>query len=103
MVTRFDGDNKDPAVNVTTWALLVTIVFSVSARLLTKFRLFKKLTVDDLLITTSLVRSYLSDSFRWPSIQSSRFLMKTCNHYRHLLSARILRFRLRSGLDMAST
>ncbi|KAJ5156424.1 hypothetical protein N7492_009227 [Penicillium capsulatum] len=54
MGTRFKGDNKDPAVNVTTWVLLVTIVFSVSARLLTKYRLFKKLTIDDLLITASL-------------------------------------------------
>ncbi|KAJ5814482.1 hypothetical protein N7474_006259 [Penicillium riverlandense] len=55
MGSRFKGDTKDPAVNVTTWFLLVTIVFSVSARLGTKFRLFKKLTLDDLLIIASLV------------------------------------------------
>lgn len=55
MGSRFTGDTKDPAVNVTTWVLLVTIIFSVSARLGTKFRLFKKLTVDDLLIIASLV------------------------------------------------
>lgn len=55
MGTRFKGDTKDPAINVTTWVLLVTIIFSVSARLGTKFRLFKKLTVDDLLIIASLV------------------------------------------------
>ncbi|KAJ5611132.1 hypothetical protein N7510_007851 [Penicillium lagena] len=55
MGSRFKGDTKDPAVNVTTWVLLVTIIFSVSARVGTKFRLFKKLTVDDLLIIVSLV------------------------------------------------
>lgn len=54
MGTRFKGDTKDPAINVTTWFLLVTIIFSVSARLGTKFRLFKKLTIDDLLIIASL-------------------------------------------------
>jgi hypothetical protein len=55
MGTRFKGDTKDPAVNVTTWVLLVTIIFSVSARLVTKIRLFKRLTTDDLLIIASLV------------------------------------------------
>ncbi|OQE31041.1 hypothetical protein PENFLA_c002G04304 [Penicillium flavigenum] len=55
MGTRFKGDTKDPAVNVTNWVLLVTIIFSVSARLGTKIRLFKRLTTDDLLIIASLV------------------------------------------------
>ncbi|KAJ5086876.1 hypothetical protein NUU61_008183 [Penicillium alfredii] len=55
MGTRFKGDTKDPAVNVTNWVLLVTIIFSVSARLGTKYRLFRKLTIDDLLIISSLV------------------------------------------------
>ncbi|CAI7567762.1 unnamed protein product [Penicillium viridicatum] len=55
MGTRFKDDTKDPAVNVTTWVLLVTIIFSVSARLATKIRLFKRLTTDDLLIIASLV------------------------------------------------
>ncbi|KGO36730.1 hypothetical protein PEX1_026430 [Penicillium expansum] len=55
MGTRFKGDTKDPAVNVTTWVLLVTIIFSVSARLVTKIRLFKRLTTDDLLIIASLL------------------------------------------------
>lgn len=54
MGTRFKGDTKDPAINVTTWVLLVTVIFSVFARLGTKIRLFKKLTVDDLLIIASL-------------------------------------------------
>ncbi|KAJ5831832.1 hypothetical protein N7474_000143 [Penicillium riverlandense] len=55
MGTRFKGDTKVPAVNVTTWVLLVTIIFSVFARLGTKYRLFHKLTVDDVLIIASLV------------------------------------------------
>jgi hypothetical protein len=52
---RFKGDTKNPAVNVTTWVLLVTIILSVTARLATKWRLFHKLTIDDVLIVTSLV------------------------------------------------
>ncbi|CAL5871436.1 uncharacterized protein PFLUO_LOCUS5686 [Penicillium psychrofluorescens] len=55
MGTRFKGDTKAPAVNVTTWVLLVTILFSVFARLGTKYRLFHKLTVDDIQIIASLV------------------------------------------------
>jgi hypothetical protein len=55
MGTRFKGDTKDPAVNVTTWVLLVTIILSVSVRLGTKWRLFHKLTADDVLIVTSMV------------------------------------------------
>ncbi|KAJ6060989.1 hypothetical protein N7444_001685 [Penicillium canescens] len=51
---RFKGDTKDPAVNVTTWVLLVTIILSVSARLGTKWRLFHKLTADDVLIVASM-------------------------------------------------
>ncbi|KAJ5211545.1 uncharacterized protein N7498_003191 [Penicillium cinerascens] len=55
MGTRFKDDTKDPAINVTSWVLMVTIIFSVLGRLWTKFQLFKKLTVDDLLIVASLV------------------------------------------------
>lgn len=55
MGTRFKTESKDPAVNVTTWFLLVVVILSVAARLGTKFNLFHKLTVDDLLIVASLV------------------------------------------------
>ena len=55
MGTRFRGDTKDPAVNVTTWVLLAIIIFSVSARLGTQVRLFKKLSTDDLLVIASLI------------------------------------------------
>ncbi|KAJ5185791.1 hypothetical protein N7491_006338 [Penicillium cf. griseofulvum] len=57
MGTRFKGDTKDPAVNVCTWFLLVVSIFSVSARLGTKVRLFKRLTTDDFLIVAALVFS----------------------------------------------
>lgn len=56
MGTRFKTESKDPAVNVTTWFLLVVVILSVAARLGTKFNLFHKLTVDDLLIVAALVR-----------------------------------------------
>ncbi|KAJ5599347.1 hypothetical protein VI817_000511 [Penicillium citrinum] len=55
MGTRFKTESKDPAVNVTTWVLLVVVILSVSARLGTKFNLFRKLTVDDWLMVGSLV------------------------------------------------
>lgn len=55
MGSRFKGDTQDPAVNVTTWLFMVIMVFSVMTRLGTKFYLFKRLMVDDLLIFASLV------------------------------------------------
>ncbi|KAJ5098932.1 hypothetical protein N7532_005933 [Penicillium argentinense] len=55
MGTRFKTESKDPEVNVTTWVLLVVVILSVSARLGTKFNLFHKLTVDDILMVASLV------------------------------------------------
>jgi hypothetical protein len=61
MGTRFKGDTKDPVVNVTTWCLLVVVIFSVLSRLGTKFRLFHKFTTDDFLIVASLVRLPKSD------------------------------------------
>lgn len=44
-----------PAVNVTTWFLMVTAILSVLARLGTKYRIFRKWTVDDYLSIASLV------------------------------------------------
>ncbi|PYI00635.1 hypothetical protein BO78DRAFT_401933 [Aspergillus sclerotiicarbonarius CBS 121057] len=52
---RFTGDTKDPAVNVSTWFLLVTAALSVIFRLGTKYGSFRTLTNDDYLIVASLV------------------------------------------------
>jgi hypothetical protein len=55
MGSRFSGDSQDPAVNVTAWLLMVIMVFGVTTRFGTKFHLFRRLMVDDLLIFASLV------------------------------------------------
>ncbi|GLA31533.1 hypothetical protein AnigIFM63326_010207 [Aspergillus niger] len=52
---RFTGDTKDPAVNVSTWFLLVTASLSVIFRLGTKYGSFRTLTNDDYLIVVSLI------------------------------------------------
>ncbi|OOF93364.1 hypothetical protein ASPCADRAFT_209297 [Aspergillus carbonarius ITEM 5010] len=52
---RFSGDTKDPAVNVSTWFLLVTAALSVIFRLGTKYASFRTLTNDDYLIVASLI------------------------------------------------
>ncbi|KAJ5714106.1 uncharacterized protein N7483_011287 [Penicillium malachiteum] len=54
MNTRFAGNTKDPAVNVTKWVLFSTVILGVLARLETKLRLFKRLTLDDCFIIASL-------------------------------------------------
>ncbi|PYH95513.1 hypothetical protein BO71DRAFT_201928 [Aspergillus ellipticus CBS 707.79] len=52
---RFSGDTRDPAVNITTWFLLVTASLSVIFRLGTKYGSFRTLTNDDYLIVLSLI------------------------------------------------
>ncbi|KAL4875320.1 hypothetical protein BJY04DRAFT_224192 [Aspergillus karnatakaensis] len=48
-------DTRDPAVNITTWFLVVVAALSVLIRLGTKYWLFRRLTSDDYLIIASLL------------------------------------------------
>lgn len=57
MGTRFHGDNRDPAVNVTNLVLLVVFILAVIVRLGTKLRLFRQFTNDDYFMIVALVRA----------------------------------------------
>lgn len=48
-------DTWTPAVNVLTWFMLVVSILSVLTRLATKYWIFRKLTVDDLLSIAAMV------------------------------------------------
>jgi hypothetical protein len=61
MGSRFNYETNKPAVVVTTFVLLVSVVLSVSARLGTKYGLSRKLTHDDLAIIASLLFAILQD------------------------------------------
>lgn len=61
MGSRFNYETNKPAVAVTTFVLLVSVILSVSARLGTKYGLFRKLTHDDLAIIASLLFAILQD------------------------------------------
>lgn len=61
MGSRFNYETNKPAVAVTTLVLLVSVILSVSARLGTKYGLFRKLTHDDLAIIASLLFAILQD------------------------------------------
>ncbi|QKX61011.1 uncharacterized protein TRUGW13939_08157 [Talaromyces rugulosus] len=61
MGSRFNYETNKPAVVVTTFVLLVSVVLSVSARLGTKYGSFRKLTHDDLAIIASLLFAILQD------------------------------------------
>ncbi|KAG2415088.1 hypothetical protein HFD88_006279 [Aspergillus terreus] len=69
---RFASDSWTPAVNVTTWFLLVTAILSVLTRLGTKYRIFRRWTVDDYLSIASLV---------FCAAQSIAVSMATANGY----------------------
>lgn len=57
MGTRFTGDTRDPAVNVTNLILLVVFILAIFVRLGTKLRLFRQFTNDDYLMIAALVRA----------------------------------------------
>ena len=61
MGSRFNYETNKPAVAVTTFVLLVSVILSVSARLGTKYGLFRKLTHDDLAIVASLLFAISQD------------------------------------------
>ncbi|EEA21241.1 conserved hypothetical protein [Talaromyces marneffei ATCC 18224] len=61
MGSRFNYKTNKPAVAVTTFVLLVSVILSVSARLVTKYGLFRKLAHDDLAIIASLLFAILQD------------------------------------------
>lgn len=63
MNTRFTGSTRDPAVNVTTWVLLSSVILAVFTRLGIKVRLFNRLADDDLLMIASLVCIFTLFSF----------------------------------------
>ncbi|KAF9890417.1 hypothetical protein FE257_006085 [Aspergillus nanangensis] len=52
---HFSPESRMPAINVTTWFLMVTAILSVFTRLATKYRIFRKWTVDDYLSIASLI------------------------------------------------
>lgn len=69
---RFAPDSWTPAVNVTTWFLLVTAILSVLTRLGTKYRIFRRWTVDDYLSIASLVGSCGNMSLFHPCTDRNR-------------------------------
>ncbi|KAE8153179.1 hypothetical protein BDV25DRAFT_137083 [Aspergillus avenaceus] len=52
-MTRFLEDSWNPAVTVTAWFLMSTTVLAVIPRLITKWLIFRKLTVDDYMVVVS--------------------------------------------------
>ncbi|KAA8650991.1 uncharacterized protein ATNIH1004_003682 [Aspergillus tanneri] len=52
---RFDPDSRNPAVNATTWSLLVASWLSVLSRLISKYRTVRRFTGDDYLIVVSAI------------------------------------------------
>ena len=54
---QFTANNQGPAVIVTTYIFLALSVMTVALRVWNRFRVVRKLGLDDWLITVSLVRS----------------------------------------------
>ncbi len=97
MSTHSKSGSLDPAVNITAWLFMIITVFSVTSRLGTKFYLFKKLMIDDILILVSMVFSIghviavsmavsYGYGYHYPTIPSEKRdqIMKVCGQLRHI-------------------
>ena len=59
---RVDAEHRGPLVNIAAWFLLVTMILFVASKVVTKWRMVRRLQNDDYLFVTAMVSLTLSDS-----------------------------------------
>ena len=52
---RVDGEHRGPLVNIAAWFLLVTMILFVASKVVTKWRMVRRLQNDDYLFVTAMV------------------------------------------------
>ena len=58
MTVTISDDNQGPVVNIAAWFGMTTMILSVFTRIGSKYSVIRKWTMDDTLITTTMVRSW---------------------------------------------
>ena len=59
---RVDGEHRGPLVNIASWFLLVTMILFVASKVVTKWRMVRRLQNDDYLFVTAMVSVKVSNS-----------------------------------------
>ena len=52
---RVDAEHRGPLVNIAAWFLLVTMILFVASKVVTKWRMVRRLQNDDYLFVTAMV------------------------------------------------
>ena len=68
---RLDGEHRGPLVNIAAWFLLVTMILFVASKVVTKWRMVRRLQNDDYLFVTAMVSTTVSNSDGQNSLEQS--------------------------------
>ena len=58
---RVDAEHRGPLVNIAAWFLLVTMILFVASKVVTKWRMVRRLQNDDYLFVTAMVSFTVSN------------------------------------------
>ena len=56
---RIDAEHRGPLINIAAWFLLVTTILITASKVVTKWRMVRRLNNDDYLLVTAVVSSNL--------------------------------------------
>ena len=59
---RIDAEHRGPLINIAAWFLLVTMILFTASKVVTKWRMVRRLQNDDYLLVTALVSYRLLSS-----------------------------------------
>ena len=68
---RLDGEHRGPLVNIAAWFLLVTMILFVASKVVTKWRMVRRLQNDDYLFVTAMVSITVSNTDGQNSLEQS--------------------------------
>ena len=59
---RIDAEHRGPLINIAAWFLLVTMILITASKVITKWRMVRRLQNDDYLLVTAMVSFKLGRS-----------------------------------------
>ena len=68
---RVDAEHRGPLVNIAAWFLLVTMILFVASKVVTKWRMVRRLQNDDYLFVTAMVSFTVSNADGQDALEQS--------------------------------
>ena len=66
---RLDAEHRGPLINIAAWFLLVTMILFMASKLVTKWRMVRRLQNDDYLLVTAMVGFEIYSSDVWSLVE----------------------------------